>query len=112
MDSITIPTAGYVSPPAIVADSKSPPRTPPVELTGILAAGQFLVVALSDGRFNWQVECRPADVQSFAKFPAVAVMQYAIWIRYASQEESRPARRTDDWSYAVTTAFDHGKASV
>ena len=112
MDVLTSPQIGQVPCPAIVPDSKAPPRTPTVELIGIIPNKQFVLVAISDGRFNWQVECTPADVQSFAKFQAVAVKQCGIWIQHASQEESRPVRRADDWNYAVTTAFNRGKAAV
>lgn len=108
VDSITSPAAGHV--PAIV--SKTPPRTPTVDLVGIVPNGQFLLVAISDGRFNWQVECTPADLQSFAKFQAAAVKQCRIWVQHASQEEARPVRRADDWNYAVTSAFERGKAAV
>lgn len=100
-----------INAPAIV--SKTPPRTPTVELVGIVPNGQFLLVAISDGRFNWQVECTPADLQSFAKFQAAAVKQCRIWVQHSSQDDSlRLARRADEWNYAVTTAFERGKAAV
>lgn len=109
-DSITSVAGGHA--PAIMPDAKSPPRTPTVDLVGIIPNKQFVLVAISDGRFNWQVECTAVDIQSFAKFQAVAVKQCGIWIQHASQEESRPVRRADDWNYAVTTAFNRGKAAV
>ncbi len=114
MDVLTSSPMGQVPCPAIVSGSKTPPRTPTVELVGIIPNKQFVLVAVrdSDGRFNWSVECTPADVQSFAKFQAAAVKQCGIWIQHASQEELRPARRADEWAYAVTAAFARGKAAV
>ena len=98
--------------PAIAPNSKTPPRTPTVVLIDIIPNKQFVLVAISDGRFHWQVECTAPDIQSFAKFQAVTVKQCGIWIQRASQEESRPVRRSDDWNYAVTTAFNRAKAAV
>jgi hypothetical protein len=102
MDVLTSSPMGQVPCPAIVSGSKTPPRTPTVELVGIIPNKQFVLVAVrdSDGRFNWSVECTPADVQC------------GIWIQHASQEELRPARRADEWAYAVTAAFARGKAAV
>ena len=99
--------------PAIVSNAKTPPRTPTVELVGIVpSTAPFLLVGITDGRFHWSVECRPAELQSFAKFQAAAVKQCGIWIDHESQSESRRARRADDWNYAVTSAFARGKAAV
>jgi len=91
--------------------SPTPPRVPTVELRGIIPQGRLLIVAITDGRFNWPVECKPSDVQSFAKFQAVACQQFGIWINHASQDEPRAVWRKNEWDEAVSAAFARGRAA-
>ena len=112
---------------SIITDSPSPingqayvtypgpratPRAPTVELTGIvsdqLANSCWIYAFFTDGRFNWSVKCRAADLQSFAKFQAVAAEQRDIWIHHASQDELRAVRRKEEWAEAVRLAFAKG----
>ena len=101
MDCITTPAGG-----------DGPPRTPMVELDGIVPSGQFLQVTISAGSFSWHFQCTPSDVQSFAKFQAAAVKQCKVWVQHGSQEEARALRRVDEWNSAVTAAFQRGGAEI
>ncbi len=91
--------------------SPTPPRVPTVELQGIVPQGKLLIVAITDGRFNWPVECKPGDVQSFARFQQIACEQFGIWIQHDSQNEPRAGWRRGEWDEAVAAAFARGRAA-
>ncbi len=113
MDSITTHASAYGSVPVIVpAKRPEPPRTPTIELKGIVRSttgrrGDLFVVFTS-GPFQWSVVCRAADLQTFSRFQAIVSEQHDLWISHASQEESRATLKREEWDYAVRCAYERG----
>ena len=68
-----------------------------------------LFVVFTSGAFQWSVICQPSDLQSFLKFQAVVAANHELWVSHPSQEESRAARKREEWDDAVSAAYERGK---
>jgi hypothetical protein len=90
-----------------VADER--PRAALIEILSVDRYSSGLVATFGSGPHLWALECRGAQLTSFARFQAAAADQLDVFIDHASQQWPTAFARRTYWQHAVRCAFAAGK---
>ena len=93
------------------ANDHARPATAMIELDGVVHEDGKLLAFFSNSKHSWQLSCKAADLQNFARFQAKVADNLGLWIDHMSQSVGRARDRAEDWADVVRAAFSQGRQS-